>query len=99
MAVSTDWIAPCNEPSPQPYSPSSVDTFTNSQLHQLIQYLNVSIFVICIEHPFYNWEVILSQALAESIHEIHAMAVVLYSSVLHKKEFGPMSTRTTGLPR
>src|SRR5205809_5329650 len=52
MAVSTDSTAPCNEPSPQPYSPASVDTFTNSQLHQLIQYLNVSIFVICIDHPF-----------------------------------------------
>jgi len=46
MAVSTDSIAPCNEPSPQPYTPTSVDILTNSQLHQLIQYLKVSIFVI-----------------------------------------------------
>src|SRR4051812_9489887 len=47
MAVSTDAIGPCSEPSPQPTSPSSVDTLTNSQLHLSIQEVNVSIFAIC----------------------------------------------------
>src|ERR671923_386221 len=42
MAASTASRLPCSDASPQPYSPASVETLTNSQLRQSTQYLNVS---------------------------------------------------------